>query len=505
MDAAGQPPQSASQQPGQQQQPPPPPNSSGQPPPQAPPPQQPGGGAAVSGPPPAGHQIVHVRGDSETDLEALFNAVMNPKGANVPHTLPMRLRKLPDSFFKPPEPKAHSRQASTDAGTAGALTPQHVRAHSSPASLQLGTVSPGGLTPSGIVPGAAPSSQHLRQSSFEIPDDVPLPPGWEMAKTPSGQRYFLNHIDQTTTWQDPRKALLSQMNVTAPTSPPVQQSIMNSATGPLPDGWEQAMTQDGEIYYINHKNKTTSWLDPRLDPRFAMSQRISQSAPVKQPPPIAPQSPPGGVLGGSNSNQQQQMRLQQLQMEKERLRLKHQELLRQALRNINPSTANSPKRQELALRSQLPSMEQDGVPQNPVSSPGMSQELRTMTTNSSDPFLNSGTYHSRDESTDSGLSMSSYSVPRTPDDFLNSVDEMDTGDTINQSNIPSHQNRFPDYLEAIPGTNVDLGTLEGDAMNIEGEELMPSLQEALSSDILNDMESVLAATKLDKESFLTWL
>ncbi|XP_067145934.1 transcriptional coactivator YAP1 isoform X5 [Apteryx mantelli] len=449
--------------------------------PQQAPPQPPGAvsgapaGAAQppgAGPPPAGHQIVHVRGDSETDLEALFNAVMNPKGANVPHTLPMRLRKLPDSFFKPPEPKAHSRQASTDAGTAGALTPQHVRAHSSPASLQLGAVSPGTLTPSGVVTGpGAPSSQHLRQSSFEIPDDVPLPPGWEMAKTPSGQRYFLNHIDQTTTWQDPRKAMLSQMNVTAPTSPPVQQNIMNSAS--------------------------------------AMNQRISQSAPVKQPPPLAPQSPQGGVMGGSSSNQQQQMRLQQLQMEKERLRLKHQELLRQvrpqALRNINPSTANSPKHQELALRSQLPTMEQDGGSQNPVSSPGMSQELRTMTTNSSDPFLNSGTYHSRDESTDSGLSMSSYSVPRTPDDFLNSVDEMDTGDSISQSNIPSHQNRFPDYLEAIPGTNVDLGTLEGDGMNIEGEELMPSLQEALSSDILNDMESVLAATKLDKESFLTWL
>ncbi|XP_075598449.1 transcriptional coactivator YAP1 isoform X7 [Balearica regulorum gibbericeps] len=432
---------------------------------QPPPPQPPGAvsgapaGAAQppgAGPPPAGHQIVHVRGDSETDLEALFNAVMNPKGANVPHTLPMRLRKLPDSFFKPPEPKAHSRQASTDAGTAGALTPQHVRAHSSPASLQLGAVSPGTLTPSGVVTGpGAPSSQHLRQSSFEIPDDVPLPPGWEMAKTPSGQRYFLNHIDQTTTWQDPRKAMLSQMNVTAPTSPSVQQNIMNSAS--------------------------------------AMNQRISQSAPVKQPPPLAPQSPQGGVMGGSSSNQQQQMRLQQLQMEKERLRLKHQELLRQ----VRP--------QELALRSQLPTMEQDGGSQNPVSSPGMSQELRTMTTNSSDPFLNSGTYHSRDESTDSGLSMSSYSVPRTPDDFLNSVDEMDTGDSISQSNIPSHQNRFPDYLEAIPGTNVDLGTLEGDGMNIEGEELMPSLQEALSSDILNDMESVLAATKLDKESFLTWL
>ncbi|KAM5316132.1 transcriptional coactivator YAP1 isoform 8-T8 [Glossophaga mutica] len=486
--------------PGQQPPPQPAPQGQGQPPAQPPqgqgPPSGPGqpappGSQAAPQAPPAGHQIVHVRGDSETDLEALFNAVMNPKTANVPQTVPMRLRKLPDSFFKPPEPKSHSRQASTDAGSAGALTPQHVRAHSSPASLQLGAVSPGTLTPTGVVSGptATPTAQHLRQSSFEIPDDVPLPAGWEMAKTSSGQRYFLNHIDQTTTWQDPRKAMLSQMNVTAPTSPPVQQNMMNSASGPLPDGWEQAMTQDGEIYYINHKNKTTSWLDPRLDPRFAMNQRISQSAPVKQPPPLAPQSPQGGVMGGGNSNQQQQMRLQQLQMEKERLRLKQQELLRQ----------------ELALRSQLPTLEQDGGTQNPVSSPGMSQELRTMTTNSSDPFLNSGTYHSRDESTDSGLSMSSYSVPRTPDDFLNSVDEMDTGDTINQSTLPSQQNRFPDYLEAIPGTNVDLGTLEGDGMNIEGEELMPSLQEALSSDILNDMESVLAATKLDKESFLTWL
>nr|XP_033805126.1 transcriptional coactivator YAP1 isoform X6 [Geotrypetes seraphini] len=432
--------------------------------------------------PSAGHQIVHVRGDSETDLEALFNAVMNPKNANVPQTLPMRMRKLPDSFFKQPEPKSHSRQASTDGGSAGVLTPQHVRAHSSPASLQLGALSPGSLAPPGVVsgPGSSPSTQHLCQSSLEMPDEIPLPPGWEMAKTQSGQRYFLKwiarellrenesnnfkgtlmdillvigHIDQTTTWQDPRKAILSQMTVTAPTSPAVQPNLMNPTSA------------------VNQ-------------------QRLSQSAPVKPPP--ASQSPQGSVMGGGSS-QQQQMRLQQLQMEKERLRLKHQELLRQ----VRP--------QELALRSQLPTMEQDGGSQNQVSSPGMSQELRTMTTNSSDPFLNSGTYHSRDESTDSGLSMSSYSVPRTPDDFLNSVDEMDTGDAISQSNMPSQHNRFPDYLEAIPGTNVDLGTLEGEAMNVEGEELMPSLQEALSTDILNDMESVLAATKLDKESFLTWL
>ncbi|XP_077421491.1 transcriptional coactivator YAP1 isoform X2 [Vanacampus margaritifer] len=388
--------------------------------------------------PPAGHQIVHVRGDSETDLEALFNAVMNPKNTIVPPSLPMRMRKLPDSFFKPPEPKSHSRQASTDVGTGGTLTPHHVRAHSSPASLQMGAVSGGSL--SGMPPAGA-SPQHLRQSSYEIPDDVPLPPGWEMAKTASGQRYFLNHIDQTTTWQDPRKALLQMNQAPPPSSVPVQQqNLMNPAS---------AMNQ----------------------------QRISQSAPVKQ----GGQLPPS-TLGGAN-----QLRLQK--MEKERLRLK-QELLRQ-------------RPQELALRNQLPtSMEQD-CGTNPVSSP-MAQDARTMTANSSDPFLNSGTYHSRDESTDSGLSMSSYSVPRTPDDFLNSVDEMDTGDPLPTS-MGTQPSRFPDYLDAIPGTDVDLGTLEGESMVVEGEELMPSLQEALSSDILNDMESVLAATKIDKESFLTWL
>ncbi|KAK2083211.1 DNA-binding transcription factor yap1 [Saguinus oedipus] len=184
-------------------------------------------------------------------------------------------------------------------------------------------------------------------------------------------------------------------------------------------------------------------------------------------------------MGSGNFNQQQQILLQQLKTEKEKLQLKQQELLWQ----------------ELVLCSQLPTLEHNGGILNPVFSPEMSQELRTMTTNNSDPFLNSGAYHCQNGSTDSRLSMSSYSVPDTPNDFLNNVDEMDTANTIQQRALLSQKNHFPDYLEVIPGTNVDLGTL-GDGMNIR-EEVMPHLQEALWSDILNDMESVLAATKLD--------
>uniref|UniRef100_A0A6I8QJU7 Membrane-associated guanylate kinase, WW and PDZ domain-containing protein 1 n=1 Tax=Xenopus tropicalis TaxID=8364 RepID=A0A6I8QJU7_XENTR len=40
--------------------------------------------------------------------------------------------------------------------------------------------------------------------------------------------------------------------------PPDEESL-----GPLPDNWEMAFTENGEVYFIDHNTKTTSWLDPR--------------------------------------------------------------------------------------------------------------------------------------------------------------------------------------------------------------------------------------------------
>ncbi|XP_055760990.1 membrane-associated guanylate kinase, WW and PDZ domain-containing protein 2-like isoform X2 [Salvelinus fontinalis] len=37
-----------------------------------------------------------------------------------------------------------------------------------------------------------------------------------------------------------------------------------SELGPLPGNWEMAYTEKGEVYFIDHNTKTTSWLDPRL-------------------------------------------------------------------------------------------------------------------------------------------------------------------------------------------------------------------------------------------------
>ena len=35
------------------------------------------------------------------------------------------------------------------------------------------------------------------------------------------------------------------------------------ALGPLPDGWEKRVEPNGRVYYVNHKNRTTQWEDPR--------------------------------------------------------------------------------------------------------------------------------------------------------------------------------------------------------------------------------------------------
>ncbi|XP_034462252.1 transcriptional coactivator YAP1-like isoform X2 [Hippoglossus hippoglossus] len=352
---------------------------------------------AHRGAPPAGQQIVHVRGDSQTELEALFSAVMNPsKATQQPASLPMRMRKLPDSFFRQPDPRGHSRQASSDGGVCGSLTPHHVRAHSSPASLPVNSLS----TQAADV-AATPI----------IPDDVPLPHGWEMAKTPTGQRYFLNHLDKTTTWHDPR---LSQLQSAATQHPITGTPIhAHSLSNPAP---------------------------------ATQAQNINPETAQKMNP---------GILN---------LALQQRQ-EKERLRCKQ---------GLPPQTTP----QEAGGRNQMTSgMDHDRNAQTLV--PTLDVRIRAP---NYEPTLNGA--HSRNESTDSGLSVSS--LPRTSDHMLSSVDHMDTGD--------SGENSSMSLQESMPVLPMS-----------EGEELMPCIPEGLSSDLLMDMETVLSGSHMDRDSLLTWL
>lgn len=161
-----------------------------------------------------GGPLVRMDGDSDSDLQALFDTVLKPNSKR-PLQVPLRMRKLPDSFFNPPSKGSksgsvssisHSRENSADSAfgassntpsSTAAGSPQqlgqgpppplqvsHPRAHSSPASLQQ-TYASAHQQP--------PAQQHLRQRSYDITgDDLgPLPLGWEQARTPEGQLYYL--------------------------------------------------------------------------------------------------------------------------------------------------------------------------------------------------------------------------------------------------------------------------------------------------------------------------
>ncbi|NXQ62568.1 WWTR1 protein, partial [Anthoscopus minutus] len=405
--------------------------------------------------PPPGQQVIHVTQDLDTELEALFNAVMNPRPSS------WRKKILPESFFREPDSGSHSRQSSTDSGGPPArLAPVHVRSHSSPASL------PGA--------GAAPQHGHLRQRSCDGTDERPLPPGWEMALTQTGQRYFLNHIEKITTWQDPRKPLNQPLNHIshhpAATTTPAPQRSMTMSQPNLSEYWMASLFQEkhlGKIFFTNQAQvHTTRVVFMNAQPQLPPSTAMVQQSHAPQPPALLT------LPSALTTQQQQQLRLQRIQMERERIRMRQEELLRQ----------------EAALCRQLPMDSENMVPvHTAVNTPAMTQDMRPIANNGSDPFLNSGPYHSREQSTDSGLGLGCYSIPTTPEDFLSNVDEMDTGETIAQTtmNINPQQTRFPDFLDCLPGTNVDLGTLES-------EDLIP---------ILNDMESVLNKN----EPFITWL
>ncbi len=45
------------------------------------------------------------------------------------------------------------------------------------------------------------------------------------------------------------------------------------STIPMPQGWQEAFSTTGEPYYINHNNRTTSWEDPRIAIYFQQQQQ----------------------------------------------------------------------------------------------------------------------------------------------------------------------------------------------------------------------------------------
>lgn len=412
---------------------------------------------------------IHIREDSDSELQALFDIPL--KGGQRPLQVPMRMRNFPPSFWQPPvlgskSPSVHSRENSLD-NSCGPFSPDpvaspqppvghHSRANSCPANLGQT------LAVSLQHQNHALQNHHLRQQSYDVGgggDDLgPLPPGWEMAKAPNGQIYFMNHITKSTQWEDPRKAIqqqmLNQLNGTAsPRSSAVSSPVPNGQggvdLGPLPQGWEQSATPEGEMYFIHHLTKRTTWYDPRI-PIHA------QQVPLKQRQ---------ESTHAQAQKLQQEARLRRLENERRVLQQKRAELnqfitRQQQEREIQQSVTQT---QEMMMRHTL-------------------SEGGTKL----DPFLaqTNGDPHIRQESADSGLGMGSFPNLGTISEDMgmeNMDTDLDTTLTDTNQQIQIQQQQGMDTEELIP--------------------TLPELGEELSRDFINTIFN----TNTPVENELTWL
>ena len=146
-----------------------------------------------------GNQVLHIRGDSDTQMENLFEVLKHGHSQQSSY----RNKNLPKSFFEPPTRASHSREGSQDSTNFNPLAPlariqpvshpgiliNHGRSQSSPAQLPLSL---------SAAPPPQSQAHHNKQNSIDFVGDnamaqLHLPGGahnWDGLKT-GPQRYFV--------------------------------------------------------------------------------------------------------------------------------------------------------------------------------------------------------------------------------------------------------------------------------------------------------------------------
>ncbi|CAB3231123.1 unnamed protein product [Arctia plantaginis] len=112
----------------------------------------------------------------------------------------------------------------------------------------VGSLSFAGASVAGAA-GAGGASTSSAVSAGAAADDTlgALPAGWERRVQPDGRVYYVNHKNRTTQWEDPR----------------TQGQEVSALEEALPGGWEIRFTEDGTRYFVDHNTRTTTFQDPR--------------------------------------------------------------------------------------------------------------------------------------------------------------------------------------------------------------------------------------------------
>lgn len=386
-----------------------------------------------------GNQVLHVRGDSDSDMEALFNVLRCQPPLDTSKAL--KYRNLPASFFKQPEQPRSGLCPSSGFGSCRAhgcllnvTCGGHGRSVSSPAQLAHHSMA-------SPVPTST-NAQHSKQSSMdrsEFGDDFNSAEQWD-------KRYYLGNNQ----WSQQQGELQSpghpppQLIYTPPQAshhPRLSGDFSQDVNGPLPPGWEET-----DAFYMNQMDQSQWYEHQRLNMHQQVSSLRQQSvgnSQMQQQQHICNNSMPHhhhhhggsscGAAGGRRPSPNEHylcMELHRLQKQKERLQHEQEaiackeKLLNQLVQQHHQSASNSSL---------------DGSPSALVNLNlgGLSTPTHQQGGGGVDSFLGSGQAtggmtthdnHVRQNSTDSGLGGmgTAYSLPRSPEDYFSNVEEMAT-------------------------------------------------------------------------------
>uniref|UniRef100_A0A8C6VVV6 WW and C2 domain containing 1 n=1 Tax=Nothobranchius furzeri TaxID=105023 RepID=A0A8C6VVV6_NOTFU len=82
--------------------------------------------------------------------------------------------------------------------------------------------------------------------------ELPLPDGWEEARDFDGKVYYIDHINHCTSWIDPRDRQTKPL------------TFADCIGDELPVGWEEVHDPVVGAYYVDHNTKSTQLEDPRV-------------------------------------------------------------------------------------------------------------------------------------------------------------------------------------------------------------------------------------------------
>ena len=234
------------------------------------------------------------------------------------------------------------------------------------------------------------------------------------------------------------------------------------------------MNQGRDVYYMNHMNRSTSWVDPRLS-----NMNTGQNRPAAPPP-----APP------SHNNGIDKLQLHRLQMEKQMLQRRQQQLLQQEIvikRGLLTKEDDS--------SSMLMNLSREafmGIPNNEP------QPQPTLTSR-----------HIREESADSGLGLGSFYPGSDLDVVSGNFDESLHGDNFGSKENLQQQNnnnnlrpgQLPDCFDLMPSSNVDIMDGTDSVIGMDTDDLGVGLDQINSDFMLSDVEAALGPpNKID--SFL---